>query len=289
MQIKLWGVRGSMPVSGPDFCRYGCATTCIEARTDSGRPILFDAGTGLANWAKSYPDGPPPVICLSHYHLDHILGLPFYAGIYDPEKLPDIYAPVFADGNGENTASSLGRLFDGVLFPLPFGNLPPQKLHLFRPGECLEINGAIVNTAPTCHAGGCAAFRLCADGWTFAWSGDHEIPLDNADLRKNKINSDLADFLGEADLVLADSHYSREDHLARAGWGHSDFGQWRSLLAGSRVKKLVFCHYSPDYEDGQIDALLAEQEPLFAESGILASGGREGQIIDDLFFEGNFL
>lgn len=279
MQIKLWGVRGSMPVSGPDFCHYGCATTCIEARLDSGRSILLDAGTGLANWAKSCPAGPLPVICLSHYHLDHILGLPFYAGIYDPQTLPDIYAPVFADENRANTSSGLARLFDGVLFPLPFGNLPPQKLHSFRPGDSFRIDGVLVRTAPTCHAGGCAAFSLCADGWTFAYSGDHEIPLYESDDEKNGINKKLAEFLGEADLALVDSHYSGPDHRARPGWGHSDFGQWREALCASHVRRLVFCHYSPDYEDRRIDSLLAEQSPRFAENGILAFGGREGQII----------
>lgn len=280
MRIKLWGVRGSLPVSGPEFSHYGGATTCIEASMDSGRPILLDAGTGLASWARANQGGPPPVICLTHYHLDHIMGLPFYAGIYDPERLPDIYVPDFADGNCENPGDNLSRLFDGVLFPLPFRNLPPQKLHTYRPGKSFEVDGAHVRTAPTCHAGGCAAFRINADGWTFAYSGDHEIPLDEADSAQNMVNSALADFLAGADILLADGHYSRADHLARSGWGHSDFGQWRDVLAGrGGPRRLVFCHYSPDYDDRRIDSLLAEALPWFAESRIPACGGREGQVI----------
>lgn len=280
MRIKLWGIRGSMPVSGPKFRHYGHATTCIEASLDSGRTILLDAGTGLANWAMANPGGPAPIICLSHYHLDHIIGLPFYNGIYDPQKLPDIYAPDFANGNCENPADSLSRLFDGVLFPLPFRNLPPQKLHTYQPGESFDVDGACVQTAPTCHPGGCAAFRINADGWTFAYSGDHEIPLELANADRSGVNMKLAEFLDGTDILLADGHYSHADHLARPGWGHSDFGQWRDFLSGHGVRQLIFCHYSPDYDDGQIDSLLAEVLPQFAKGRLSASGGREGQIID---------
>lgn len=278
MRVKLWGIRGSAPVSGRRFDRHGCATTCIEARPNSGRAILLDAGSGLLNRAHANPDGQPPAICVSHYHLDHILGLPFFPGIYDPSKLPDIYLPNFTDS--ADPAENLARLFDGALFPLAFSDLPPQKLHPFRPGESFRIGDALVETAPTCHAGGCSAFRVSADGATFAYSGDHEIPLDSADPEKSRVNAGLAEFLSAAGLVLADCHYSPADHLKRQGWGHSDYAQWRGLLAGGKTRKLVFCHYSPDYDDECIDAMLAEARRLYAGSGLEILPGREGMEIE---------
>lgn len=280
MRIKVWGVRGSCPVSGSQFSRYGCATTCIEVCLDSGHVILLDAGTGLVNWAKiraSHLES-PPMIFFSHYHLDHILGLPFYAGIYDRQALPEIYCPCLADGMAD--ASALGRLFDGVLFPVIWQELPAQHLHPFRPGESFRIGGALLQTVPTCHAGGCTAFKICGDGWTFAYSGDHEIPLRDATSENNCINSQLMEFLAGADIALVDSHFTPADHRLRPDWGHSDFGQWADALTGKNVGRVLLSHYSPEYDDSRIESLLAEAVPGFAESSIQVSAAREGCVID---------
>lgn len=57
MQVKLLGVRGTLPVHGPEFARFGGATSCVLVRA-GGETILFDAGTGLSGraWRDFFPE-----------------------------------------------------------------------------------------------------------------------------------------------------------------------------------------------------------------------------------------
>ena len=78
-RVKFWGVRGSVPVSGPEFLRYGGNTACIEMRC--GRhTLLFDAGSGLRPAGESLRAAAVTEVDLffTHCHYDHILGFPFF-------------------------------------------------------------------------------------------------------------------------------------------------------------------------------------------------------------------
>ena len=53
MNVRFWGVRGSIPVPGPLTERYGGNTSCVEVVTSSGTRLVFDAGTGLRNLGRA--------------------------------------------------------------------------------------------------------------------------------------------------------------------------------------------------------------------------------------------
>jgi len=80
MHIKCWGSRGSIPVSGPDYIKYGGDTTCIEIRTASNDLIIVDAGTGIRRLGNKLVED----ICniyhflFTHSHWDHLIGFPFF-------------------------------------------------------------------------------------------------------------------------------------------------------------------------------------------------------------------
>ncbi|MRR39489.1 MBL fold metallo-hydrolase, partial [bacterium] len=52
MFVKIWGARGSIPVCGQEYIKYGGDTTCIEIRSKNGRVIIIDAGTGIRRLGK---------------------------------------------------------------------------------------------------------------------------------------------------------------------------------------------------------------------------------------------
>lgn len=257
MEIKVWGSRGSMPISGPEFVCHGGETTCLEVRLNSGESFLLDAGTGISAYDRATAGRSRyPVLCLTHPHLDHVQGLPFFSGIYNAKNPLKIYGPEFPDG--PSLENSLSRLFDGVLMPVQWESLPRHELHPVKPGEMLELFGARLETCPTLHPGGCMAWKITADGWTFAFTGDHEIPLDDSDPQKNEANERLMRFLSGCDIVLADSHFSDADHASHAGWGHSSYNQWQNALAGRGVGLLLYTHFNPAYTDQTIEGLAAE-------------------------------
>ena len=273
MRIHLFGTRGSVPVSGKPFERHGGNTSCVAVELASGRHIVLDGGTGLRAFARAMEHKQntlPPIFFFSHYHQDHIGGLPHFAPFFQKDISLSLYGPKFEAGN--DLAHALQALFDGLLFPVPLQDIPPHQLHEFIPGDSLTIDGARIETCPTNHPGGSVAYRITADGWCFAYTGDHEIPLAGVDTR----SAQLADFLAGADVVLADSAYSAADHAQYEGWGHSHFEQWPSLLGDRHVRHIVFSHFHADYDDNTIDLLVKKTQAQYAHLPIVLHAGRQG-------------
>ena len=57
MRIRCWGSRGSIPVSGEEYVRYGGDTTCLEIRTRTGEVIIVDEFTGRLMPGRRYSEG----------------------------------------------------------------------------------------------------------------------------------------------------------------------------------------------------------------------------------------
>jgi CheY-like chemotaxis protein len=124
-RIKLWGVRGSLPVPGPGTNRYGGNTSCVELRAD-GEIIVLDAGTGIRGLGLALEKefGPQTIkltLLISHTHWDHIQGLPFFAPAYNPKNLIRILGY-------EGARAGLGTILAGQM-ETPFF---PVSLHELR-------------------------------------------------------------------------------------------------------------------------------------------------------------
>src|SRR3954447_635127 len=77
-EVRFWGVRGSLPVSGAETRQGGGNTSCVEMRC-GGRRLLFDSGSGAFPAVESLVAEQIDDLDLffSHCHYDHIVGLPF--------------------------------------------------------------------------------------------------------------------------------------------------------------------------------------------------------------------
>ncbi|HQU57387.1 MAG TPA: hypothetical protein PLG88_08145, partial [Chitinophagaceae bacterium] len=101
-QIKFYGTRGSTPVCDKNFQEYGGDTTCIYLdllTNDRSKMIVaFDAGTGIRKLGKDIALGKIPdtefiLLVFSHFHWDHIQGLPFFDPAYNPDKKIALFSP----------------------------------------------------------------------------------------------------------------------------------------------------------------------------------------------------
>jgi phosphoribosyl 1,2-cyclic phosphodiesterase len=266
--VRFFGVRGSIPVPGAATLIYGGNTACVEIRVN-GRLFIVDAGSGLAALGNALIDGPEHSfdILLSHLHQDHIIGLPFFAPLYEPSKNIKIYA-----GNlgGQTPEAALRTMFSPPLFPI---ELDHKAKHLdfigFHAGETLRFeDGSSVRTTPLRHPGGATGYRFDAGGHAVAYVSDFEHAGPAPE-------QDMIDFVRGCDLVIYDTTFTVEDYPACKGWGHSTVEAGLALCAAAGAKRLAAFHHNPDYDD----AKLAHIEAVLEKASPGSFCAREGQAV----------
>jgi phosphoribosyl 1,2-cyclic phosphodiesterase len=270
VKIRFWGVRGSFAMSGREYLRYGGNTSSIEIVTERGQRLLVDLGTGATEYAKSLMGsefgkgkGLLPIL-LTHTHLDHIQGLPFFT-------------PFFIKGNeiqimGANPSSglSLEATLQNQLAPhySPLNGLENLAagvtIESFMPGVTITLPGYEVVTAAVPHGSmWTTAFRIMADDKVVTILSDVEYPTPDDPL------PDAIALAKDADLVVHDAMHADHDYDQRRGWGHSPARAGVIVAERAGAKKLALFHHSPDATDDMIDHITRETAaktsvPVFA-------------------------
>jgi phosphoribosyl 1,2-cyclic phosphodiesterase len=266
--VRFFGVRGSIPVPGPGTLIYGGNTACVEIRVN-GRLFIVDAGSGLAALGNTLIDGPERSfdILLSHLHQDHIVGLPFFAPLYQPDRRIKIHA-----GNlgGRTPEAALRTMFSPPLFPIELDHKAKQLEFIgFKAGETLRFeHGFTVRTAPLRHPGGATGYRFDTGGHAVAYVCDFE----HAGPAPEK---DMIEFVRDCDLVIYDTTFTVEDYMACKGWGHSTAEAGLALCAAAGAKRLAAFHHNPEYDD----AKLAEVDAMLEKASPGSFCAREGQAV----------
>ncbi len=269
MRIRFWGVRGSFAMSGRDFLRYGGNTTSVELVADAGQRLLIDLGTGATELAKQLMTGEfgkghgTVPILLTHTHLDHIQGLPFFT-------------PFFIKGNqirilgAAPSEMTLEATLQNQLSPhySPLNGLENLAagvtIETIIPGSTLALPGFEVVTAALPHGSmWTTAYRITADGRTVTFLSDVEYPSVDEPLP-----AALALARG-ADLLIHDAMYGDAEYERSKGWGHSPARAGVIVAERAAARKLALFHHNPDATDDMIDDIVARtaartQIPVFA-------------------------
>jgi len=252
ISVRFWGVRGSVPCPGPSTARYGGNTACVEIRC--GDDILvFDAGTGirpLGNTLATAAMPPDLDVFLSHCHIDHVFGLPFFAPLFAKEQLVRIWGgDPEPNGGIEN---SIRKMMSFPLFPVEIEALQAKiAFHDFRPGDVITPRpGIALRTGPLNHPGGATGYRIEYNGRSVAYLTDTEIG-------DGTIDPALLTLAKRADLVILDTTYTDEELPSHAGWGHSSWQQGIRLANAADAGRLCLFHHDPDHDDTFMDEIAA--------------------------------
>jgi phosphoribosyl 1,2-cyclic phosphodiesterase/CheY-like chemotaxis protein len=292
-RIRLWGVRGSIPVPGEGTVRYGGNTSCVEVRAD-GEIIILDAGSGirLLGLALDKEFGPRSMkltLLISHTHWDHIQGLPFFSPAYDQKNLIRVLG---YEGARAGLAKILASQMETPFFPVSLRQLPSHlaieelKEMEFQVGN-VEVRSKFAN-----HPGVCVGYRLATSSGSIAYFPDNE-PYEDLKLQlasRDGINEDqardfataertkLVDFLEGCDVAIMDTQYTDEEYAKHIGWGHSSVNSVVSLALDANVGKLVLFHHDPNHDDAMIDKIVEHARALVAKSGkpLEVEGAQEG-------------
>ena len=264
--VRFHGVRGSIPAPGPHTIRYGGETTCIEIRIGD-RLILIDCGSGIRHVGPMMrQDGIREAdLLLTHTHLDHICGLPFFCAAYDPSIDIRFWAGHLSDDEG-GLEEVIRRVMSPPIFPVSVGILKACSFNQFRPGERLSIGpDAAIDTMLLNHPGGAVGYKISANGRSFCTVTDHEHG--NAD-----IDAELEAFVRGADAMIYDSMFTDDEYGDYVGWGHSTWQKGVELAKAAGVRTPVLFHHDPDRSDTALDEISEAAIRLHAGAQIAHEG-----------------
>jgi phosphoribosyl 1,2-cyclic phosphodiesterase len=278
-KLSFWGVRGSTPTVDPGTWRYGGNTPCLELLTPDGIQIILDCGTGLRVLGSrcAAPNGtkaPETHILVTHYHWDHIQGIPFFAPLYAENNHFHFYSFRSKFLGRE----SLKQVFETQMalpyFPVNMSAMnAKRKFQEVAGGDSFHIGENKVTARWLNHPQGCLGYRIETSAGTVVYATDNE-PGDA------KLDKSLRELAAGADIFINDAQFTPEQlATTKKGWGHSSWKEGVQIAREANASTLVLFHHDPDSSDRVVDNILREAREEFdsvfaaSEGMVVALGG----------------
>jgi phosphoribosyl 1,2-cyclic phosphodiesterase len=235
--------------------RYGGNTCCVEVRACDGSAVVLDAGTGIRRLSAQLASDIARVdVLLTHFHLDHILGLGFFGPLFQPGHEVHIWGPA---PSTLELKSLLSQCLSPPLFPVRLRDLPCRLTLHYVPLGGFELPGVSVTAEPVCHPGAAVGYRISDGTATLAYIPDHELALESRGLRQLESGPEFA-LAAAVDLLIHDAQYTLEEYRGRIGCGHSALPHTLAFARAASVRHLVPFHHDPGHDDDTLDRLFVE-------------------------------
>lgn len=280
MKLTLGGIRGTNPVTGSAHTDFGGDTTSLLVEGADGTRMIIDLGTGLRVIdlkVRRTREQRLLNIFLTHYHLDHLIGLPAFSPLYDPSWTLKINGPRI---EGFSVEEVMHRILAKPFWPLQMDAMRAtvQFADLDAPGaeSTRSVGGLRVRWCPIHHPGGGVAYRLDepATGASMVFATDIEW--------HESSGTERADFLRlctvprPADVLFFDGQFSPEASIKYRGWGHSTWKEAVEVAAAAGTRRLYIIHHSPERSDISLHAIECEAQKMLPSARL----GRQGQVIE---------
>ena len=267
MQIKFWGVRGSIASPGPRTVRYGGNTTCIEIRTDDKQLIILDAGTGIFPLSQTLLSQMPVTanVLITHSHWDHIQGLPFFIPNFIPGNTLRLHGP-FDPVSGKGVEEMMSVQLQYSYFPVREAELKARIEYVtVMPEQSMSIGSTTITPYMLNHPVINLGYRIECQGKSVFFTGDHEPPY-NIFSPEDDEYAEYQSFVDErqrsilsamqgVDVLIADCSYTTQEYPAKQGWGHGTYDSSIQYAQSSGARHLFCTHHEPTRSDDQLEAV----------------------------------
>ena len=270
MRVKFWGVRGSTPTPQAENMRYGGNTSCVEVRVGE-QLYIFDCGTGFRVLGQQlrdeFAEKKLPLsahVFVSHFHWDHIQGIPFFRPLYDRADSQFLF-------HCSSRTRSLKQVMDEQMaspyFPVNLSQMQAQqKFYDIDSGRLNLEDGVQIQASWLNHPQGCMGFRMETKDGVLVYATDNE-PGDAA------FDKSVRKLAEGADVLIYDAQYLPEEYAAeKRGWGHSHWREAVNVVMESGAKELVLFHHDPDHTDVVIDKIVHDARNYYPKVRAAAEG-----------------
>ncbi len=317
MYVKFWGVRGSIPTPGPKTVRSGGNTACVELQPGGGQLFIIDAGTGIRElglnmMGRGNIGKVDAKIFLSHTHWDHIHGFPFFVPAFIPGNKFVFYGPVNFNERLEDIVSGQMKY---SYFPVKLDHLAATINFVELKESVFEVEGVKITAQYLNHPILVLGYRFEYNGkvlvtefdtepYSNVFKKDDDSDMDDflfgggkseksedeagkqddmADPIVEEMNNRVKRFAQNADLLIFDAQYTKEEYPSKIGWGHSSVDDAVNIAIESNCKRVAFFHHDPTRSDDALDAMEKYTQDELAKRGFKGQhifAAREGMEID---------
>ena len=277
MNVAFWGTRGSLASPGTDTARYGGNTSCVSVRGREGTVIVLDAGTGIRGLGQSLPSKLDRVdILLTHLHMDHIQGLPFFAPLRRRGVEIHIWGPA---STTLGLDARLQKYLSPPLFPVNVRELAARFHFHELPGHTIEIGEFSIKAQLIIHPNPTIGYRIQSSTTVVTYLPDHEPALGGQTFPHDKEWTSGYRLAEGADLLIHDSQYTEEEYANRQGFGHSSIRHAFEFAELSSAKHFAPFHHDPTHNDDTLDRMF-EQTIERMQPSYPVTPSREGSTIE---------
>ncbi|MEK6962892.1 MAG: MBL fold metallo-hydrolase [Nanoarchaeota archaeon] len=266
--IHFYGVRGSIPAARPSHMNYGGNTSCVVAAVGN-ELVVIDSGSGMVKLGEelmgtAFGQGHGKLHLLqTHFHWDHIQGLPYFKPIYVSGNELHIYGEgKTIDGKEYSIEELLRGMMKAPYHPVPYEATPSQKIHHeLQPGSKLYLPHAEIEAVRVNHPNGGLGYILHSDEGNVAFLWDHEH--DHAEIDKS-----LREKLQGTEVLIYDTfctedeYHGRNGQFSKKGWGHSTPQEGAKLAQDIGAQRLFLMHHGP-HDDQKLDQIVQEVRHKF--------------------------